>query len=75
MRHGLLHGKGEFVWKDGTKYKGEFTMNEITGRGEYTWVDKSTYVGEVKNGMREGQGKYINVDEGVEYEGQWKNGL
>ncbi len=50
-------------------------MNEITGRGEYTWVDKSTYVGEVKNGMREGQGKYINLDEGVEYEGQWKNGL
>lgn len=25
--------------------------------------------------MREGQGKYINPEEGVEYEGQWKNGL
>ena len=50
-------------------------MNEISGKGEYTWVDGSTYFGEVKNGMRHGTGRYINPSEGVEYEGQWTNGL
>jgi hypothetical protein len=33
VRHGLLSGKGQFIWKDGTKYKGEFHENEITGKG------------------------------------------
>lgn len=78
MKHGLLHGKGEFVWKDGTRYKGEFTMNEITGKGEYFWTDGSHYKGTVKNGMRNGSGVYENKvegDGGVSYEGEWKDGL
>lgn len=75
MKYGLLHGDGEFIWKDGTKYYGEFRNNEITGKGKYEWTDKSTYLGYVKNGMRDGEGKYVNKAEGVEYNGEWQNGL
>lgn len=75
MKYGLLHGEGEFIWKDGTKYYGEFSNNEITGKGKYDWTDKSTYFGYVKNGMRHGEGKYTNKAEGVEYNGEWQNGL
>lgn len=45
MKHGLLHGKGDFLWADGTKYKGEFRENEITGTGRYDWTDGSYYEG------------------------------
>ena len=52
MKHGLLHGKGEFTWKDSTRYKGEFRDNEITGTGRYDWTDGSFYEGQVVNGLR-----------------------
>lgn len=73
--HGLLHGKGQFNWTDGTVYRGEFKNNEITGVGRYQWPDQSTYDGQVKNGLRHGQGKYINAKEGVEYQGEWLDGM
>jgi len=76
LKHGLLHGKnGTFTWVDGTVYKGEFTANEITGAGKYAWPDGSTYEGTVKNGLRHGKGKYNNPEEGVEYIGQWLDGM
>jgi hypothetical protein len=56
-------------------YYGEFRNNEITGKGRYEWTDKSYYHGYVLNGMRHGEGKYVNKVEGVEYNGEWQNGL
>ena len=34
-----MHGKGEYVWEDGIRYEGDFTLNHITGKGFYRWTD------------------------------------
>ena len=45
--NGMMHGKGEYRWKDGTTYEGDFYWNTIHGTGHFTWPDGSSYEGEV----------------------------
>jgi hypothetical protein len=33
------HGRGVFVWSDGSTYNGEFHNNNIDGIGTYSWAD------------------------------------
>ena len=36
---GVMHGQGQYSWKDGLVYEGEFCDCKITGVGKYTWPD------------------------------------
>ena len=39
FEHGLMHGDGVIVWKDGLVYTGTFQDNTITGAGKLEWPD------------------------------------
>ena len=69
-----MHGKGVYIYADGSEYQGEFIDGLICGRGEYKDVNGRSYVGEWANNMREGRGD--EVDEGGRrYSGFFHNDL
>jgi len=68
-----MHGYGEFTWKDGKKYIGNYTNDRKEGFGIYYWSNPvRVYIGFWKNGKQDGFGKYIN-NKGTKY-GVWENG-
>ena len=40
---GKYDGEGEFTWKDGMKYIGQFKENKIQGKGKWIWPNGDTY--------------------------------
>lgn len=40
-----MHGSGEFTWKDGRKYVGEYIDDKKEGHGVFTWPDGRKYDG------------------------------
>jgi len=40
-----MDGNGEFIFKDGRKYIGEWKDDKRDGLGVYLWTDGSTYMG------------------------------
>jgi hypothetical protein len=40
-----MHGKGEYKWKDGRSYDGDYLHDKKHGMGTYTWADGRKYVG------------------------------
>ena len=67
-----MHGRGEYSWKDGRKYSGQYQFDKKHGYGEYTWADGRRYLGEWANSKRHGKGKIISFD-GNEREGIWED--
>lgn len=61
---GIQHGKGVYVWDDGTRYEGDFFEGNITGHGVVYYTNGDEYDGELKDGHRHGSGKwtYSNGD-------------
>ena len=53
-----MNGNGIFVYKDGSKYDGEWKDGEKNGDGIWTSVDGFKYVGKFKNGQRNGKGTW-----------------
>ncbi len=43
---GKKHGKGEFMWADGSTYLGIFVDNNIEGKGLYSWSDGRVFDGD-----------------------------
>ena len=43
--NGKWEGKGEFRFKDGSNYIGDFKENYLDGSGVYNWVDGRSYNG------------------------------
>ena len=66
------HGKGTFIYQDGSKYFGEFVNGKQNGQGTYTWADGDKYVGEYKDHKAHGQGTYTWAD-GRQYVGEYKD--
>ncbi len=66
-----MHGRGEYTWRDGRRYEGEYQSDKKHGFGSYTWADGRKYVGEWVNSKRHGRGRIISV-EGFEREGVWE---
>jgi len=66
-------GRGEFVYADGSRYKGEFRAERKHGRGVFKSASGDTYDGEYKNDTREGIGTFRYAD-GSCYKGGWKAG-
>ena len=71
--HNQYVGKGEFVWLDGRRYKGEYIEDRKEGYGVFTWADSRVYSGQWLAGKQHGIGLYIGTD-GIEKEGEWKDG-
>jgi hypothetical protein len=45
-----MHGRGVYIWKDGTKYEGNFLNGKIEGVGHYLNKDGKILAGLFKNG-------------------------
>jgi len=56
-------GKGEYIWKNGQRYVGEFRDNKINGTGTVYFINGNVYTGEWKDEAMSGKGEYT-----------WKNG-
>jgi len=39
----MKHGKGLYIWNDGSQYDGEWYENKINGSGTYVWPDGRRY--------------------------------
>ena len=45
---GKKHGRGLYIWQDGSSYDGDWFENRIEGSGVYKWKDGRTTLVEVK---------------------------
>jgi hypothetical protein len=53
---GNMQGKGEYVWANGVKFRGQF-VNDMFAQGKAEKIWKTvTYVGETAEGMANGEG-------------------
>lgn len=68
------HGNGEYKYKEGTTYKGNFELNMIDGYGEEAYPDGLKYKGYYKNDKKEGNGECIWPDGSV-YKGNFKQNM
>ncbi|CAD7957551.1 unnamed protein product [Amoebophrya sp. A25] len=68
-RAGMKHGRGSYLWDDGSQYEGDFCNDIIEGKGVYKCA-KSTYEGEFHASMQHGQGVQRWLD-GRVYEGNF----
>ena len=51
-----MHGKGEYVWKDGGSYKGDFREGFFEGIGVRTYKSGTVYKGHFKYDKPHGEG-------------------
>ncbi|MDF2715401.1 MAG: hypothetical protein K0R28_2326 [Paenibacillus sp.] len=70
--HRLRHGKGTYVWADGTKYEGVWYRDMEHGRGTKLFANGDRYNGQWREGCFHGKGTYTWAD-GTVYEGEWEN--
>lgn len=68
-----MHGKGIMIWKDGSKYQGEFKENKIEGTGHKVFVNGDQYLGEWVNDQMNGHGTLTKAD-GEQVTGNWQDG-
>ena len=65
--------QGIIIYRDGTKYAGEWKEGKFNGQGAQIWANGDKYVGQFKNDNWHGQGILTHADGRIE-EGIWKNG-
>ena len=66
---GEKNGNGTIIFKDETKYSGNFSNNNFNGYGNMLWTNNNLeYVGYFKDNTLEGNGVLFNK-EGEKYEG------
>ncbi|MEF3303676.1 MORN repeat-containing protein [Paenibacillus sp. GYB003] len=68
------HGRGTYVWADGTTYEGTWVNDLEHGSGEKRYANGDSYSGEWREGTFHGNGVYVWAD-GTRYEGGWDGGL
>lgn len=76
-KDGLRHGKGKYLYGDGSYYYGDWFKGKMHGQGKLYDVDGNLeYEGEWKNDCFEGQGtKYsLHGDKWVKYVGAFVQG-
>ncbi|CAG9814003.1 unnamed protein product [Phaedon cochleariae] len=73
-RKGLKHGKGEFLYPDGSRYQGEWKKDLKHGQGSYFYVNGDLYEGCWYKGLRHGLGTYTYKAANVTHYGTWKDG-
>jgi hypothetical protein len=65
------NGQGTYVYKNGSKYVGDFKNKKAHGYGELFYNDGRTYAGEWASHKFDGKGIYTTKD-GKIYQGIWK---
>ncbi|KAJ8765362.1 hypothetical protein K2173_012059 [Erythroxylum novogranatense] len=64
------HGKGKYLWSDGSMYEGEWKLGRASGFGKFSWPSGATYEGHFRSGCMDGFGTFIGFD-GDSYKGNW----
>ena len=64
--------RGEYIFKNGAKYIGQWKGDMRHGHGEQTWADGARYEGEWRFNKAHGKGTFWHIT-GDKYEGQWKD--
>lgn len=55
----MIDGLGIMFWPDGgTKYEGQFKLNQPHGKGRKIFANGEYYVGDFKNGKADGYGVF-----------------
>lgn len=67
----IPHGRGKYVWSDGTVYEGDWVEGKMTGKGKILWPSQATYEGDFSGGYLHGFGTLSGSDGSV-YRGSWK---
>lgn len=67
---GLRHGYGLYMFRDGTRYLGNYHHGQRSGYGLMSYIDGSKYAGTWHNNLKHGYGLYTYRN-GALYEGQW----
>ena len=71
-REDRRHGKGEELYRDGTRFEGLFCRDVKDGTGQIWYADGAMYKGYLKNGEFDGFGEYQWTD-GRAYVGEWSH--
>ena len=66
LRDGRMHGSGETVHVDGSRYQGQFRNGHPHGFGTKTYANGDSYEGEFRAGKRHGRGTYTRSEGGAE---------
>lgn len=69
-----MHGQGEFKWKDGRRYVGEYHNDKKEGYGEFYWPTGKCYKGQWKDGKQNGNGELTKSEFEAPIRGNWANG-
>lgn len=69
-----MNGKGTYLYRDGSKYTGNFSKGKAHGQGTYYHRDGATYVGSFDKGVKHGTGKLTFKTKEI-YTGQFVNGV
>lgn len=70
----MMHGIGNFINRDGSKYIGHWYRDRKDGFGTFLYKDGRKYKGEFKDNQFEGKGTHTWPD-GRKYIGSWRNDL
>ena len=70
-----MHGRGRYLWKDGSLYEGNYENGKKEGFGKFTFArSENLYEGFWKDGKQNGLG-VLTTKVGVELKrGLWENG-
>lgn len=72
--YGHLEGTGQYFWKDGSVFSGQWVRSMMQGQGVFNWPGgKTWYQGEFHANHWHGEGTYRFAD-GQEYLGRWSDG-
>ncbi len=75
LMHGMPHGTGVCVYRNGLMYDGQWVAGRESGQGIISDPDDVVvYQGEVLDGTPHGAGAYFYAS-GDRYTGHWKDGL
>ena len=66
------NGTGQYIFKDGARYNGQFRNGKPHGKGSVTYLNGEKYVGELAHGKFNGQGTLYRQD-GTNVSGFWKD--
>ncbi|GKT24078.1 hypothetical protein ADUPG1_012620 [Aduncisulcus paluster] len=71
---GMMHGEGQYTWKDGSVYEGTFKDGYMHGYGRKKWIDGHIYEGFWHKDRQSGDGT-LQYPDGTIYRGKWQSGL
>ncbi len=62
FKDNVKHGRGVYVWSDGSRFDGDFRDDKPSGKGTWLFANGDRYEGEVTNGQIVGKGLYVSKD-------------